>query len=145
MAIDFTAQTPPQPFLIGNLLVLQYDENGQLGSFFAALYPFKATRGHVEADIRGQGSLALIGHLVFDRTKRGAKRLGATMTVEGKRSRLVFKFKSPKDVIKSTPPPDAKPLGEPSTTERPADTDRSGGTGLYASVVRAARELTGGR
>jgi hypothetical protein len=144
IAIDF-APGPPQPFLVGNIFVTTYDDQGQPDSFLANLYPFKVRNGQIQAKIASQASLAPLGSLVFDRDAQPqADTVKATLTIEGTAGEVIFKRKPHKDVVAGTLPPIAQPLGSGAAT---ADADESapgpaGRTGMYAPVIAAALSLT---
>jgi hypothetical protein len=144
VAIDF-APGPPQPFLLGNIFVTTYDDNGQPDSFLANLYPFKVRNGLVQAKIASQASLSPLGSLVFARdSKPRAQVLHATLTIEGRKGEIVFRRKPHKDVVAGTLPPLAQPLGSGAATATPDENapGPAGRTGMYAPVIAAALALT---
>lgn len=149
IALDYTL--PPGRYLIGNITLRYYDQQGRPSSFLANLYPFAETgNGGVQANILSQGSLAKLGAVTF--AKPRGDTLTGTITLHGDTYKVVYAAKSLADVADAAPPPKARPLG---SKPRPArSTDASGtkaatpenpgaAAAMYAPAVRLAYELAG--
>jgi hypothetical protein len=156
IALDYTV--PPGRYMIGNITLRYYDEQGRPSSFLANLYPFAETQdGGVQANILSQGSLAKLGAITLEKPDHDA--MTGTITLHGDTYRVVYAAKSLDDVAKATPPPKARPLGaKRRPAQRTGGQDRgdkrdSGGTSatpqnagaaaaMYAPAVRLAYQLT---
>jgi hypothetical protein len=147
IALDYTL--PPGRYLIGNITLRYYDEEGRPSSFLANLYPFAETKdGGVQANILSQGSLAKLGAVTIERPDHDA--MTGTITLHGDTYRVVYAAKSLEDVVNATPPPKARPLGskprrpqrddQPDANATPANPGAA--AAMYAPVVRLAYKLT---
>ena len=152
IALDYTL--PPSRYLIGNITLRYYDEDGRASSFLANLYPFAPTKnGGVRANILSQGSLAKLGAVTLE--KPDGDVMTGTITLHGDTYRLVYTAKSLEDVAIAKPPPQARPLGSkprpsnrdgadtpPKRDERAAPANPGAAAAMYAPAVRLAYQLT---
>jgi hypothetical protein len=152
IALDYTL--PPGRYLIGNITLRYFDEQGRPSSFLANLYPFAETKdGGVQANILSQGSLAKLGGVTFEKPDHDA--MTGTITLHGDTYRVVYASKSLDDVAAATPPPKARALGAKPRPAQPGGGEDAGDSSampenagaaaaMYAPAVRLAYELTQG-